>query len=103
MEMHTSYKEPTFQERYCNLCNEEYVPTGCAQLYCLACRKVKKKERMKKYHIRSKLKRALEVKLKKAMELVKINETIALAREVQITEENGAVIVTVLPKSQVKA
>jgi hypothetical protein len=58
---------------------------------------------MKKYHIRSKLKRALEVKLKKAMELVKINETIALAREVQITEENGAVIVTVLPKSQVKA
>ena len=98
MWIHTSQKQETFQERYCNLCNEKYVPTGGTQKYCLRCKKVKRKETISRY----KKRRYRGEKLRIALE----NQLRALDTKpgdrVQVSIENNKVIVTRLPSLQPK-
>ena len=98
MGTHTSQEQQTFQEWYCNLCKEKYVPTGSRQKYCLRCQKVKVKENKRRYNKR----RYRREKIWNALE----NQLRALDTKpgdnVQVSIENDRFIVTRLPNPQPK-
>jgi hypothetical protein len=98
MGTHTSQEQQTFQEWYCNLCKEKYVPTGSRQKYCLRCQKVKVKENKRRYNKR----RYRREKIWNALE----NQLRALGIKpgdgFQVRLENDRFIVTRLSTSQPK-
>lgn len=45
-------KSPDIEVRKCTLCGNEYKPTGNRQVYCVECRKIKRKEALKRYELK---------------------------------------------------
>lgn len=93
MEIHSSQKQPTFQERNCNFCKEKYLPSGGGQKYCLRCQKVKRKESINKYKRKYYKRKKLEIALDNQLRALDTKP----GDNIQVSIENGKIIVTRLP------